>query len=55
MSNATLADTRNWREDFAHVNGYAECKCVYCNLTFMGHKLRVCCRSCYFRGGESEG
>jgi hypothetical protein len=37
---------RNWPEDFGHENGQYVCGCLLCGLAFVGHKRRVCCKTC---------
>ena len=36
----------DWPEDFGHENGRYQCRCMFCGLSFIGHKRRVACKKC---------
>jgi hypothetical protein len=36
----------NWQEDFNHENGQYQCRCVDCQIIFLGHKRRGMCKLC---------
>jgi hypothetical protein len=37
---------KDWPEDFSHENGNYQNRCVRCEAVFLGHKRRVCCKTC---------
>lgn len=41
-----LDAARDWSEDFGHENGQYLNGCIYCSLSFVGHKRRRICKSC---------
>lgn len=38
--------SRDWPEDFTHENGNYQCRCIFCECMFVGHKRRVICKAC---------
>ena len=38
--------TQNWNEDSNLENGNYFCKCVQCEIGFIGHKRRHICKNC---------
>lgn len=54
----SLECDRNWPEDFGHENGQYLNGCIYCSLSFVGHKRRRICKTCadkQLAGGEAGG
>ena len=41
-------DSKNdWPEDFHLENGNYYCRCVSCNIQFVGYKRRIYCKVCH--------
>ena len=42
----SIADLKDWKQDFKYENGNYINICIFCKHEFKGHKRRVVCRQC---------